>query len=203
MKMANCAALLGLVLLGCLSDLAVAQRRANCGAYMMSGKTMGVICPRNFEPVCGTNGRTYPNECSLCREFFHNRALDKRHDGRCIRMDCTGFLKPGSGFNTPCTMEYSPICGTNGITYKNKCHFCTAVASGLDLNLQSYGECFQETVKIDCSSFQLQKGGSLVCTSEYTPICGSDGRTYSNKCQFCSAFLRGIGGLSFRHHGEC
>uniref|UniRef100_A0A8U8BGP1 Ovomucoid n=1 Tax=Geospiza parvula TaxID=87175 RepID=A0A8U8BGP1_GEOPR len=110
--------------------------QANCAAYMMGGKTMSVVCPRNYAPVCGTNGRTYPNECSLCRDFFRNRALDKKHDGRCVRV---------CGFNTPCTTEYSPICGTNGITYRNKCHFCTAV---------TYGECFQvkpEICTLNCS----------------------------------------------------
>ncbi|RMB96654.1 hypothetical protein DUI87_26719 [Hirundo rustica rustica] len=197
MKMAVCTALLGLVLLGCLSDLAVAQRRASCSAYMLSGKTMNMVCPRNYDPVCGTNGRTYPNECSLCKDVLRNRALDKKHDGRCVRIDCTGFLKPGSGFNIPCTMEFSPICGTNGITYRNKCHFCTAVASGLDVNLRSYGQCFQQNTNtnIDCSS---QKGANLICTSEYNPLCGSDGRTYGNKCQFCNAFSRSAGSLFVR-----
>ncbi|KAL2299289.1 hypothetical protein Nmel_013940 [Mimus melanotis] len=156
-----------------------------CGNYMQSGKTLTVACPRNYDPVCGTNGRTYPNECSLCRDFFRNRALDKKHDGRCVRVDCTGFLKPGIGYKVPCTSEYNPICGTNGITYRNKCQFCTAVASGLEVNLQSYGQCNQQQISnIDCTQ---QKGSNLFCTSEYNPICGSDGRTYGNKCQFCNA----------------
>ncbi|NWQ60592.1 IOVO protein, partial [Neopipo cinnamomea] len=185
MKMASSVALLGLVLLGCLSDITSPLSQASCNAYMsgMSGKTMTIACPRNYDPVCGTNGRTYPNECTLCRDFFLNRALDKKHDGRCVKIDCTGHLKPGSGLTMPCTQEYSPICGTNGITYRNKCLFCRAVASGLEVNLQNYGQCFQQHQFIDCT----QQKGSNICTSEYNPICGSDGRTYGNRCQFCNA----------------
>ncbi|XP_009077933.1 PREDICTED: pancreatic secretory trypsin inhibitor [Acanthisitta chloris] len=183
----------------CITDLAVAQRRASCGMYLqgLTGKTQTIACSRNYDPVCGTNGRTYPNECSLCKDFLRNRALDKKHDGRCVKIDCTGHLKPGNGFNVPCTMDFSPICGTNGITYRNKCQFCNAVASGLEVNLQSYGQCTQN---IDCSS---QKGLTSVCTAEYNPVCGSDGRTYGNKCQFCNAVSRSRGSLFFRHQGEC
>ncbi|NXF04588.1 IOVO protein, partial [Smithornis capensis] len=184
MKMANCVALLGLVLLGCLSDITSPFSQASCGMYLMSGntKTQTFSCPRDYSPVCGTNGRTYPNECSLCRDMLVSRFLDKKHDGRCVKVDCTGFLRPSNvnSFSVPCTMDYSPICGTNGITYRNKCHFCNAVASGLEVNLQKYGQCFEN---IDCSQ---QKGVSM-CTSEYNPICGSNGRTYGNKCQFCNA----------------
>ncbi|TRZ22255.1 hypothetical protein HGM15179_004825, partial [Zosterops borbonicus] len=186
MKMAKCIALLGLVILGCFSDLAVAQRRANCASYMTTGKTFNMVCPRNYSPVCGTNGRTYSNECSLCKDFIRNRALDKKHDGRCVRIDCTGFLRPGSGFSIPCGMDYSPICGTNGITYRNKCQFCTAVQN--------------TNTQFDCSQ---QKGSQLICTSEFNPVCGSDGRTYGNKCQFCNAFTRSAGNLFVRHQGQC
>uniref|UniRef100_A0A8D0FXR1 Ovomucoid n=1 Tax=Strix occidentalis caurina TaxID=311401 RepID=A0A8D0FXR1_STROC len=38
--------------------------------------------------------------------------------------------------------------------------------------------------EIDCSEY---KGNNLICTAEYDPLCGSDGRTYGNKCQFCNA----------------
>ncbi|KAM6122937.1 double-headed protease inhibitor, submandibular gland-like [Phoenicopterus ruber ruber] len=169
--------------------------------YQGSGKSL-VACPRNYEPVCGTNGVTYPNECSLCREMFRNRALDKKHDGRCVKLDCTGYLRSRPGQTIPCGLDYMPICGTNGITYRNKCNFCNAVASGLDLNLLSMGECRQPMVPppgdqwkwpgqpgtvdtIDCGN---QSDGNSICTAEYNPVCGSDGRTYGNHCQFCNAF---------------
>ncbi|XP_032861829.2 double-headed protease inhibitor, submandibular gland [Tyto alba] len=196
MKTTQSVALLGLVLLSCLSDIAIAQQRASCGMYQLSAK-MQLACPRNYEPVCGTDDVTYPNECSLCREIFLRRNIDKKHDGKCVKLDCTGHLKSRNGHETPCTLEYMPICGTNGVTYTNKCSFCNAVANGLNVNLRYIGECFEE---IDCSD---QKGRNLICTAEYKPVCGSDGKTYGNKCQFCNAVSFSRGTLLFKHHGEC
>ncbi|XP_010128482.1 PREDICTED: serine protease inhibitor Kazal-type 7 [Chlamydotis macqueenii] len=141
MKTASVLLLFALALY-CIPDIVIAQKLASCGMYRLSGN-MELACPRNYEPVCGTDNVTYPNECTLCREILRHRVRDKKHDGRCVKLDCTGYLRSSSGRAIPCTLDYMPICGTDGITYKNKCDFCNAVANGLDINLRNFGACFQ------------------------------------------------------------
>ncbi|XP_015205125.2 trypsin inhibitor ClTI-1-like [Lepisosteus oculatus] len=50
----------------------------DCGQYMIPA------CPRNFDPVCGTNGVVYGNECMLCADNMEkntNFLISKR--GEC------------------------------------------------------------------------------------------------------------------------
>ncbi|XP_048346429.1 ovomucoid-like [Sphaerodactylus townsendi] len=55
-----------------------------------------------------------------------------------------------------------------------------------------------EAPSFDCTGYPRKS-----CTFDYRPHCGTDGITYSNKCDFCNAYVRQPRRLSLRHRGVC
>jgi len=57
-----------------------------------------------------------------------------------------------------------------------------------------------------CPKYECKKGSpcdGMVCTREYRPVCGSDGKTYSNKCVFSVANCKANRKLTIKHPGKC
>jgi len=135
-------------------------------------------CPKNGEPVCGSNGVTYSNQC-----MFENAQCEEANlgllDGEII------YSKPF--INGTCSCEedcpgYNPVCGsvydTSGIesftTYINLCKFenalCKAKRNGKTIYIMHRGKC-----RSPCNR---------PCTKELYPMCGSNGIEYPNGCYF-------------------
>lgn len=129
-------------------------------------------CDRMRRPVCGSNGITYANEC-LMKQITCSLGLgnvEKASNGPCgdRAFEVSGPQEHLSSqlqtrfvsFQCPpviCTEELNPVCGSNGITYSNKCLFDAAASCSKDtLELVANAPCSSsEILKYDAN---LKKG---------------------------------------------
>ena len=106
----------------------------------------GRACTREYNPVCGANGRdrqTFANACEARRSGF-----DIIGRGECqVRRPDSGWGggdrdrdrdRPGRG-ERACTMEYNPVCAQRGRDRRTFGNACSADAEGY--RIVSPGEC--------------------------------------------------------------
>ncbi|CAH1247772.1 AGRN [Branchiostoma lanceolatum] len=98
-------------------------------------------------------------------------------------------VRQGFGNNCPqaCLFIFAPVCGSNGITYGNQCELEVAACEQAALlsdqpNFKPLTMVHEAPCGTQNRKRQFDSDCPMFCPEYYSPICGSNGQTYSNIC---------------------
>ncbi|XP_042199559.1 agrin isoform X3 [Callorhinchus milii] len=148
-------------------------------------------CQNFYDPVCGTDGDTYPNECELeAMGCTNKKEIHIKHKGPCNPCSHCQFgaiCETGKCVcPTECVSSQQLVCGTDGNTYENECKLnVQACITQTDIQVAAHGPCKpcgatvclfgSECVNLQCVCPQCK-------SLQSSPVCGSDGITYPQLC---------------------
>ncbi len=187
-------------------------------------------CPTELSPVCGDDGVTYGSECELNMRTCSDRRgslIRTRHKGPCVE-----FVEEAEEEEKAVVLVESSKANSNKQAsdeqvkteaeqldhlYGEKDKESDGVKTGFKLeggkdSGQDAGEGqgsdingeAEDIENTTTTSEEEKEDCFIICPALYSPVCGTDGRTYSNACNLESKACRGGDRhLAIRHRGRC
>ncbi|XP_050948925.1 tomoregulin-1 isoform X2 [Labeo rohita] len=132
-------------------------------------------CPQSFAPVCGSDGNTYHSECFL-------------RQAACEQQITINIITEG-----PCHPDAESASGDTDLESSgldpSKFSKCSSCKFGAECDEDSEG--IWCVCNIDCSGYNMN------------PVCGSDGRSYSNPCEVREASCLKQAQIDVKYLGQC
>jgi len=152
------------------------------------------FCIEIFQPVCGSNGETYSNECYLqMAACTSTTPISQAYEGECA--ECPAEQPE---FGDACSLPEAAQCPYGEECCCGQCHPNMMMMCGGG-SWQGYAT--EACMRPDCGN--TTTGCPEFCPAIYDPVCGSDGNTYSNVCQFEIALCNSATPISVVSQGEC
>ncbi|KAM7242642.1 hypothetical protein CapIbe_007113 [Capra ibex] len=67
----------------------------------------------------------------------------------------------------------------------------------------SYNKAIYKNFEAFCSNYEKTATNGKPCPKIHKPVCGTDGQTYHNLCEFCKVAKERNWKLNFKHEGKC